>query len=87
MRVKLTTTARGYGASYQRARAALLASRPRCHWCGATATTADHEPPLHTVGNPLAWRGRLLPACGPCNFGRRVGLPRRVQRPTRSRKW
>lgn len=60
-----------YGAAYRRARAALLASHPPCHWCGAPATTADHDPPLSVVGeNHL----KLVPACKPCNFGRR-GTP------------
>lgn len=63
-----TRQVRGYGPAYQRARAALLAGNPRCHWCGAAATTADHEPPLEVVGHPHL---SLVPACGPCNFGRR----------------
>lgn len=37
-----------YGPAYQRARARLLAGRPRCACgCGAFADSADHDPPLH----------------------------------------
>ena len=64
------TTARGYGAAYQRARAALLAARPSCWRCGEPATTADHVPPLRSVPNPADWRGVLRPACERCNYGR-----------------
>ncbi|MEJ7763872.1 MAG: hypothetical protein WKF86_00085 [Acidimicrobiales bacterium] len=62
-----TTTQRGYGWAYQQARARLLATHPSCHWCGRPATTADHEPPMHVVGYPHL---NLVPACGPCNYGR-----------------
>lgn len=64
-----TTTERGYGWRYQKARRALLASNPMCHWCKVKpATTADHEPPMHVVGGPHLM---LVPSCGPCNYGRR----------------
>src|SRR5262245_27379063 len=37
----------GYGYSYQKARALLLASGPLCAYdCGRPATEADHQPPL-----------------------------------------
>lgn len=82
------TAERGYGSKYRRARAAILGPAgngvlpfdPPCHWCGATATTGDHEPPLEDVGYPHL---NLVPACGPCNFGRK-----RTQRhSTPSRSW
>ena len=63
---------RGYGAAYRRARAALLAGGPPCHWCGAPATTADHEPPIQVAGRPHL---NLVPACAPCNYGRRPAQP------------
>ena len=63
-------TARGYGPTYRRARAALLAGGPPCWRCGAPATTADHDPPLATFDDPAQWRGRLMPACARCNYGR-----------------
>lgn len=67
------TAARGYGNAYRRARAQLLAGNPVCHWgCGRRATTADHEPPIEVVGYPHL---SLVPACGPCNFGRRGSNP------------
>ncbi len=65
------TTARGYGAAYQQARARLLAGNPKC-WrpgCTARATTADHVPPLRSVADPADWRGELRPACAAHNYG------------------
>jgi 5-methylcytosine-specific restriction protein A len=47
-----------YGTDYRKQRAALLATHPPCHWCGAAATTADHV------------EDGLVPACGPCNSSR-----------------
>ena len=63
--------ARGHGAEYQRARRELLADHPRCHWCGAPATTADYAAPW-SRGGTLA---SLVPACGRCNYGRGARLP------------
>lgn len=74
------TSARGYGSAYRRARARLLADNPPCHWCGKPATTADHEPPMDVVGYPHL---NLVPACGPCNFGR----TRALRHSTPSRSW
>lgn len=85
-----TTTERGYGWQYQQARKKLLAGNPPCHWCGAPATTADHEPPIHVVGQEHL---NLVPACAPCNYGRRTGTIRygpygRMSGPSRhSRVW
>lgn len=72
-------TNQAYGRRYRRARAILLADNPPCHWCGAPATTADHEPPLSEVGHPHM---HLVPACKPCNLGHR--RPRPV---SPSREW
>ncbi len=66
-----SSKSRGYGRAYRQAREALLASHPRCHWCGAPATTADHEPPISVVGHVHL---NLVPACQKCNLGRR-GTP------------
>jgi hypothetical protein len=57
-------------ASYQRARAALLASSPGCWRCGATATTADHVPPLAEwySQHQSPWQGELRPSCRPCQY-------------------
>jgi len=50
-----------YGPDYQRARAALLAGRPRCACgCGRLADSADHDPPLH--------RHRHIPGTGCCRL-------------------
>jgi len=81
------TTERGYGWSYQLARARLLAGHPPCHWCAlkgivTAATTADHEPPISVVGHPHL---SLVPACGPCNYGRRAAA--RVAPLGPSRDW
>ena len=58
---------RGYSRAYELARTKLLAGNPPCAWCGAPATTADHDPPLAEVGHPHL---NLVPACRRCNFGR-----------------
>jgi hypothetical protein len=76
-----SSTRRGYGAAYRRARAALLESNPACHWCGAPATTADHEPPIAVAGQAHL---QLVPACAPCNYGRR---PERGTSAPPSRDW
>jgi hypothetical protein len=57
------TTQRGYGWRYQQARRKLLASNPRCRWCGEPASTADHFPPLRSGGD---WT-RLVPSCQKSN--------------------
>lgn len=72
-----TRQQRGYGRAYQAARARLLAGEPDCVWCAAKgvkrkATTADHVPSLAEVGHPHL---SIVPACGPCNFGRRHPAP------------
>jgi len=66
-----SSTARGYGADYRRARRQLLENNPSCWWCGRPATTADHDPPLSSARSPAEWIGRLVPACARCNYGRR----------------
>ena len=77
-----SSTHRGYGAAYQRARQALLADSPACHWCGRPgADTADHLPSLVEAGRPHL---QLVPSCGPCNFGRR---PERRRSAPPSREW
>lgn len=75
---------RGYGAAYRRARAALLAGSPPCHWCGAPATTADHEPPIQVAGRPHL---QLVPACATCNYGRRSNTPNLGRSAPPSRDW
>jgi hypothetical protein len=55
-----------YGEAYQLARKRLLATNPPCAWCGAPATTADHDPPIAEAGYHL----NLVPACVRCNCGR-----------------
>lgn len=55
---------RGYGQAYRKARAALLADRPRCAMrltgCTGMATTAQH------TGRGAT--GALVPACAHCNY-------------------
>lgn len=75
------TSQRGYGHAYQRARAALLAGSPKCHWCPAPATTADHEPPIEVAGGPHL---QLVPACQKCNYGRRTKYLNRPAKPSRA---
>ena len=73
-------TLSAYGRRYKEARARLLASNPPCHWCGAPATTADHEPPISVYGGPHL---NLVPACQKCNLGRRSSAPKS----SKSRDW
>lgn len=71
-----------YSSDYQRARARILASKPKCHWgCGRDATTADHVPPVAEVGPHL----NLVPACSVCNYGRRTQPVNTLRNP--SRRW
>ena len=67
---RTTRQAKGYGATYQVARTALLAGRPLCWKCDQLATTADHVPPLRSYPSPDLWRGVLKPACAKHNYGR-----------------
>lgn len=67
-----TTAQRGYGAAYQRARRALLATATVCAWCGLPARpgdplTADHLVPLAQGGGI---EGNLVAAHRSCNGGR-----------------
>jgi len=78
-----STTADGYGADHQRARALVLALDPPCVHCGAPATHADHQPPLALAAMMLGVSRveaasryttdgtgpyRLLPSCARCNL-------------------
>jgi hypothetical protein len=72
-----SSTQRGYGAAYRKARARLLATARACHWCGAPFTktsppTADHDPPLAHGGTER----RMVASCSTCN-SRRGGQTRR----------
>jgi 5-methylcytosine-specific restriction endonuclease McrA len=75
-RASRSPTTRAQGATYYRERARLFTEAgddPRCYWCGAPATTADHIIPVARGGGHV---GNLVLACGPCNFSRRADLPR-----------
>jgi 5-methylcytosine-specific restriction endonuclease McrA len=61
----------GLGWQWQKLRRRLLLGRPRCHWCGAQATTIDHVVPRR-LGGALYDPRNLVPSCLPCN-GRRGG--------------
>lgn len=90
-----TTKQRGYGHAYRVARANILGPSGNgnlpedvpCHWqgphCTGIATTADHEPPLEVSRVPHL---NLLPACEPCNKGRRRKKIVRASAPP-SRDW
>jgi hypothetical protein len=71
-----------YGRRYREARARLLAGNPPCWWCGKPATTADHVPSIKEAGRPHL---NLVPACAPCNYGRRPLEERTYPGP--SREW
>ena len=64
-----STERRGYGAAYQRERAALLTTHPRCYLCDQPATTTDHVPPLRDFPSPEQWHGELKPCCARHNYG------------------
>jgi hypothetical protein len=97
MRVRPRGAANPYGWEYQKARAAMLAERPRCVLrlvcAGALATTADHTPPLsrhfHAPGSGCC---TIQPACKPCQQRQAAMLghgarARRRGIPTPSRQW
>ena len=59
--------AKRYGAKYRKKRAAILSNHPSCVYCGVTANSVDHVPP---VSSTKKWRGILRPCCVTCNFSR-----------------
>lgn len=64
------TRARGYGGSWQRLSAAVLARDNHvCHYCGDHATTADHVVPKSKGGTDAM--SNLVAACRACNSGKR----------------
>lgn len=78
-----------YGGEHQRLRLLVLARDGYiCHWCGNTATEADHLVELvHGGTNDL---DNYVASCGPCNRSRggRVGNRRRVAKKlSNSRRW
>ena len=54
--------------TYRAARAQLLAHNPACHWCGGTATEADHLIEHDRGGTDTL--DNLVPSCKPCNARR-----------------
>ena len=56
--------------AYRAARQQLLQGNPACHWCGGTATEADHliEWDRNPDGN--ADLDNMVPSCKPCNARR-----------------
>lgn len=71
-----SSAARGYGADWRRARAAVLAIEPLCRFCveaGRTtaATEVDHIRPFHGLTDPLRLDPEnLRPLCAPCHRAR-----------------
>jgi len=69
---------RGYDGEYQRNRKVVLANSPRCTYCPAPATTADHRLALSRGGdNSLE---NLVPACAACNYSRGATLANATRR-------
>jgi 5-methylcytosine-specific restriction endonuclease McrA len=62
--------------TYKTNRKQLLTGNPPCHWCGGTATTADHIIEVDRGGTHEL--DNLVPACNPCNSRR--GQAYRAQR-------
>lgn len=54
--------------AYANARRRLLADNPQCHWCGNTATEADHLVPVLNGGDNSP--ENLVSSCKPCNAKR-----------------
>ena len=62
-----TSTARGYGQRWRKARARFLRAHPWCVLCGAPATVVDHREP-HRGDASLFWdEGNWQPMCKPCH--------------------
>jgi 5-methylcytosine-specific restriction protein A len=62
---------RGYGGSWDAARAMFMRSNPLCHDCGRAATLVHHVVPISEGGPRLDMDG-LMSLCVPCH-GRRHG--------------
>ena len=60
---------RGYGADWRKARTKALAAFPVCLLChAAKATEVDHIRPFHGVSDPLRLDPKnLRPVCAPCH--------------------
>jgi 5-methylcytosine-specific restriction endonuclease McrA len=75
-RPKGSSTARGYGADWQRVRAHILAAEPLCRFCAAmgrvtAATDVDHIEGFSGLADPKRLDpSNLRPLCGPCHMGR-----------------
>ncbi|MGQ0774574.1 MAG: HNH endonuclease [Pseudonocardiales bacterium] len=65
-RRKGTTTARGYGADWQRCRADYLLVHPWCEWCRHEATEVDHRDGRPKGPLRLHWPN-LRSLCGTCH--------------------
>ncbi len=70
-----SAAARDYGPAWRTLSVAVLERDGRvCHWCGDTATTADHVIPRRAGGTDDL--GNLVAACRRCNSGRTPGRHR-----------
>ena len=67
----------------------LVRDKGRCHWCGGTASTADHVIALAAGGGHEL--GNLVAACRRCNSRRGAAVTNEVRRQRqvgrRSRRW
>ncbi len=71
MTTRRTTTARGYGAAWQKLRIAVFAAYGTSCWmCGRPADTVDHLDPIAHYGTELPTVDRCRPACRSCNAAR-----------------
>lgn len=72
-------------AVYVRTRKLFQTGNYLCWICGQRpGTTVDHDPPLSTFPHPNLWKGRLRPACQPCQSeqGKQIANTKRTN-PTR----
>lgn len=76
-----TTTARGYGAKWQRLSAAVLRRDHHiCRYCGGHATTTDHIVPK-SKGGTDTWEN-LVACCRSCNGSKgNRSAPKPIERP------
>jgi len=64
---RATSTQRGYGSRWQKARATFLGQHPECARCGADATVVDHIIP-HKGDQQLFWdTSNWQPLCKRCH--------------------
>lgn len=79
-RTRPSSSARGYGRDWERARASFLREHPRCALCAARATVVDHRTP-HKGDVGLFWnRSNWQALCAHCHNATKQRAERRITR-------